>query len=144
MLFAELMKSINRAEVVCNDKTFPKVFPITEKFSVLFGTYNPERIDHVTNVIKHLAASDLVHTIYLTWHNPKLEVNNELKILQGTLQKPLVILEQTFDSLNNRFNPIEGLETEAVYILDDDIVVPLPDLEFAFQVRNNNKMMIGC
>jgi hypothetical protein len=137
--FAEVLNSINRTEAVCNDKPFPKVFPVTEKFSVLFGTYNPERIDHVANVIKHLAASELVHTIYLTWHNPKLEVNNELRILQDTLQKPLVILKQTFDSLNNRFNPIEGLETEAIYILDDDIVVSLPDLEFTFQVRSHNK-----
>ncbi|KAG2176402.1 hypothetical protein INT43_005636 [Umbelopsis isabellina] len=140
----ELMNSINRTEAVCNNKSFPKVFPITEKFSVLFGTYNPERIDHVTNVIKHLAASNLVHTIYLTWHNPKLKVNNELKVLQATLQKPLVILEQTFDSLNNRFNPIEGLETDAVYILDDDIVVPLPDLEFTFQVwKNRQDSIVG-
>ncbi|KAI9285942.1 glycosyl transferase family 64 domain-containing protein [Umbelopsis sp. AD052] len=117
-------------------------FPITDKFSVLLSTYNPDRIDHVTTLIRHLATSDLVHTIYLTWHNPKLEVNKELKELQEKLRKPLVILRQQFDSLNNRFNPIEGLETSAVYILDDDIVVSVPDLEFSFQVWQNRQHSI--
>jgi hypothetical protein len=130
------MNSIQRTESVCNGKHLSKSFPIIDKFSVLLSTYNPERIDHVTTLIRHLATSDMVHTIYLTWHNPKLEVNKELLELQESLKKPLVILSQKFDSLNNRFNPIEGLETAAVYILDDDIVVSIPDLEFTFEVRS--------
>jgi hypothetical protein len=129
-----LINSIYRTESVCNQKQLQKSFPITDRFSVLLSTYNPDRVDHVATLIRHLATSDLVHTIYLTWHNPKLEVNKELKELQEKLRKPLVILPQQFDSLNNRFNPIEGLETSAVYILDDDIVVSVPDLEFSFQV----------
>ena len=135
MISIGLMNSIQRTESVCTGKYLPKTFPVTDKFSVLLSTYNPDRIDHVTTVIRHLATSNLVHTIYLTWHNPKLKVNQEVKELQETLRKPLVILTQSFDSLNNRFNPIEGLETSAVYILDDDIVVSIPDLEFTFHVR---------
>ncbi|KAI8580284.1 hypothetical protein K450DRAFT_198674 [Umbelopsis ramanniana AG] len=137
-----LSNSINRTRNVCNQKQLSKFFPITDKFSVLLSTYNPDRIDHVTTLIRHLATSDLVHTIYLTWHNPKLEVSKELQELQEKLRKPLVILRQQFDSLNNRFNPIEGLETSAVYILDDDIVVSVPDLEFSFQVWQNRQHSI--
>jgi hypothetical protein len=129
---------------VCNKKNLSKSFPVKDKFSVLLSTYNPDRIDHVTTLIRHLATSDLIHTIYLTWHNPKLEVNKELEEIQEKLSKPLVILPQQFDSLNNRFNPIEGLETPAVYILDDDIVVSIPDLEFTFQVHSKIRLTMIC
>lgn len=53
-----------------------------------------------------------------------------------SLDNRVTVLEQAFDSLNNRFNPVPGIRTEAVYILDDDIFVDLKDLEFAFEVNH--------
>jgi hypothetical protein len=44
------------------------------------------------------------------------------------------ILTQMFDVLNNRFNPIDNLKAEAVYIIDDDIYINTEDLEFRFKV----------
>ncbi|PNH01218.1 hypothetical protein TSOC_012915 [Tetrabaena socialis] len=38
-------------------------------------------------------------------------------------------------SLNNRFWPLEGLRTEAVLSLDDDIVAPCEALDELFAVR---------
>jgi hypothetical protein len=38
-------------------------------------------------------------------------------------------------SLNNRFVPPEGLSTDAVFAVDDDIRVPCSDLDFAYEVR---------
>ena len=38
------------------------------------------------------------------------------------------------DNLNNRFKPIEGLRTDAIFSIDDDVVVPCSTLEFAFSV----------
>ncbi|OBZ84306.1 Glycosyltransferase family 64 protein C4 [Choanephora cucurbitarum] len=115
-------------------------FPIEDQFSVLISTYNPDRIEHLSLLIKHLLKSSKIHTVYITWHNPALQVPNSL--LQGIPTQDhtrVVILPQSFDSLNNRFNPIPGLQTDSVYIMDDDIFVGLEDLEFTFQAWQNRK-----
>ena len=38
------------------------------------------------------------------------------------------------DTLNNRFNPIRGLKTQAVFICDDDIFAPAAGIDFLFRV----------
>jgi hypothetical protein len=101
----------------------------------MISTYNPERIEHLSLIIRHLLKSPKVHTVFVTWHNPALQVPASLyQDIQKTDYPRLKILSQTFDSLNNRFNPVDELETEAVYIMDDDIYVDLNDLEFTFSV----------
>lgn len=108
---------------------------IGDQFSVLLSTYNPERIDHVALLIRHLLKSTKVHTVFVTWHNPKVKVPDELA---GIDPDRVRILRQTYDSLNNRFNPVNGIVTEAAYIIDDDVFMAIEDLEFAFQVRTGN------
>jgi hypothetical protein len=110
-------------------------FPIQDQFSVMISTYNPERIEHLSLIIRHLLKSTKVHTVFVTWHNPALEVPTSL--YNDLNEKDLArvkVLGQTFDSLNNRFNPTQELKTDAVYIMDDDIFLDLKDLEFTFSV----------
>lgn len=38
------------------------------------------------------------------------------------------------DNLNNRFKPIEDLRTDAIFSVDDDVIVPCGALDFAFTV----------
>lgn len=97
------------------------------------STYNPERIDHVALLIRHLLKSSKVHTVFVTWHNPKLDVPQELADIDPERVR---ILRQVYDSLNNRFNPVNEIVTEAVYIVDDDIFIDIDDLEFTFQVSH--------
>ena len=112
--------------------TLPK---ITDQFSVMISTYNPERINHLSLMIRHLLKSNKVHTVFVTWHNPNLQVPVSLyEHIKTRDHHRVKILTQTFDSLNNRFNPTIELQTEAVHILDDDIFINIRDLEFAFQV----------
>lgn len=112
---------------------------IGDQFSVLLSTYNPERIDHVALLIRHLLKSTKVHTVFVTWHNPKVKVPDELADIDPDRVR---ILRQTYDSLNNRFNPVNGIVTEAAYIIDDDVFMAIEDLEFAFQVRTGNLFTI--
>lgn len=101
----------------------------------MISTYNPERIEHLSLIIRHLLQSDQVHTVFITWHNPALQVPASL--YQDISEKDyerVKVLGQTFDSLNNRFNPVDELKTDAVYIMDDDIYVDLDDLKFTFSV----------
>ncbi|CAN6192925.1 unnamed protein product [Urochloa humidicola] len=47
-------------------------------------------------------------------------------------------------SLNNRFRPIRGLVADAVFSVDDDVVVPCSTLRFAFDVwRSAPNAMVG-
>lgn len=38
------------------------------------------------------------------------------------------------DNLNNRFKPIKDLANDAIFSIDDDIIVPCRTLEFGFRV----------
>lgn len=101
----------------------------------MLSTYNPERIRHLSLLIRHLLKSNKIHTVFVTWHNPDLQVPDTLyREIEETDYHRVKVLSQTFDSLNNRFNPTEELQTEAVYIMDDDIYIDLQDLEFTFSV----------
>jgi hypothetical protein len=101
----------------------------------MISTYNPERIEYLSLIIQHLLKSSKVHTVFVTWHNPALQVPASLyRSIQEKDYSRLKVLSQTFDSLNNRFNPVDQLQTDAVYILDDDVYVDIDDLEFTFSV----------
>ncbi|KAI8064250.1 glycosyl transferase family 64 domain-containing protein [Gilbertella persicaria] len=136
-------KNAKRQQNVCDaflEATFSNSnsFPIQDQFSVLISTYNPERIEHLSLLIQHLLKSSKIHTVFITWHNPALKVPSSL-FNHISEQDRVVILSQTFDSLNNRFNPIPELQTEAAYIMDDDIFIDLEDLEFTFHAWQSRK-----
>ncbi|KAL0075136.1 glycosyl transferase family 64 domain-containing protein [Phycomyces blakesleeanus] len=133
----------NRQRDIC-DKVAPNstshTFPLQNKFSVLLSTYNPERIEHISLLIRHLLRSSKVHAVYVTWHNPALEVPPSLLEALTSIERERVhILRQEYDSLNNRFNPIASLLTDSVYIMDDDIFMDLGDLEFTYQTWQAQK-----
>lgn len=121
----------DRRRLVCNDAMMVAPKNNVDQFTVLLSTYNPERIQHLQLLIQHLLQSTKVHKIFVTWHNPHLDVPDAL--LQ--MGERVTILQQSYDSLNNRFNPVNAIETEAVYIIDDDVVVDIQDIEFTFEVR---------
>ncbi|KAG0171052.1 Exostoses (Multiple)-like 3 [Apophysomyces sp. BC1034] len=123
-----------RQRAVCDSYDPIETYPVQDQFSVLVSTYTPERIEHLASLITYLLRSPKVHTVYVTWHNPKLEVPDSI-LVDDRVQ----VLTQEYDSLNNRFNPIPGLVTEAVYILDDDVFVDLDDLAFTFQAWQTRK-----
>lgn len=120
----------DRRRLVCGSNTDTMAPKILDQFSVLLSTYNPERIQHLQLLIQHLLTSTQIHKVFVTWHNPHLDVPDAL--LQ--MGERVTILQQSYDSLNNRFNPANAIETEAVYIMDDDILMDIQDIEFTFEV----------
>ncbi|CDH55749.1 alpha--n-acetylglucosaminyltransferase extl3isoform 1 [Lichtheimia corymbifera JMRC:FSU:9682] len=127
----------DRRRLLCDDASSTMMSPKNniDQFTVLLSTYNPERIQHLQLLIQHLLQSTQAHKIFVTWHNPHLDVPDAL--LQ--MGERVTILQQSYDSLNNRFNPINAIETEAVYIIDDDVLVDIQDIEFTFEVWRLNK-----
>jgi glycogenin len=118
------------------------------QFCVLIGTW--DRLDLLPTVIAHYQASPFVSKIYITWHNPASRPPKSLlKIMELNTRNapgkpPIEFLYQKFDSLNNRFNPLDRLDTQAVLICDDDIMVNLEDIHFAFRVwQENQQSLVG-
>ncbi|GAA5912955.1 hypothetical protein JCM8208_002413 [Rhodotorula glutinis] len=107
-------------------------FPVQEQYSVAISFYNPERLGYLTKLIKHYLLSDLVHTVFITWHSPNVPVPTDIKQLVAGGR--VAILKMDSDTLNNRFNPIRGLKTQAVFICDDDIFAPAAGIDFLFRV----------
>ncbi|GAA6057011.1 hypothetical protein JCM3770_000119 [Rhodotorula araucariae] len=107
-------------------------FPIQEQYSVAISFYNPERLEYLAKLIGHYLLSELVHTVFVTWHSPNVRVPPELKALVASGR--VKILTMKSDTLNNRFNPIPGLKTQAVFICDDDIFAPISGIDFLFRV----------
>lgn len=124
----------DRRRLVCGSNTDTMAPKILDQFSVLLSTYNPERIQHLQLLIQHLLTSTQIHKVFVTWHNPHLDVPDAL--LQ--MGERVTILQQSYDSLNNRFNPANAIETEAVYIMDDDILMDIQDIEFTFEVFHDD------
>src|SRR5690606_12573561 len=98
----------------------------------------------------HYQASPYVSKIYITWHNPASRPPKSLLNIMETNTRnapgkpPIEFLYQKFDSLNNRFNPLDRLDTQAVLICDDDIMVNLEDIHFAFRVwQENQQSLVG-
>ncbi|KAJ3036693.1 Exostoses (Multiple)-like 3 [Rhizophlyctis rosea] len=136
---------LSRAPVICeNFLNYTSRFPNTTHYSVLIGTW--DRIPYLLKAISHYRASPNVHTIFVTWHNPDAEIPPELQTLQDESEQntidptypPVVFLKQRTNTLNNRFNPIKRLRTRSVLIADEDVRVPLEDLDFAFGVHTQH------
>ena len=131
---------------ICADRWKHKLK--TDKFSVVIGTFgSDERLELLKLIITHFRNSSLVDRIYLTWHNPASSPPAHLTRLFTPTDKAVaqvVLLPQTTDSLNNRFNPIPGLRTRCVYIADDDVRIPIEDIETGFRSwQANQQRMVG-
>ncbi|KAJ3047981.1 Exostoses (Multiple)-like 3 [Rhizophlyctis rosea] len=117
-------------------------FPITDQYSVLVGTW--DRIPFLLKAISHYRQSSLVHTIFITWHNPALAIPDSLKQLETptsaniTTGPRIEFLKQHTNTLNNRFNPIRRLKTRHIFIADEDVRVPIEDIDFAFSLTDTN------
>lgn len=99
---------------------FPSIGPLLTYccFSICVCTHSCERVD----------------SIRVVW-SENGTVPNEEKDKEWFSSKKRVFYDKyTTTSLNNRFVPPEGLETDSVFAVDDDIRVPCSDLDFAYEV----------
>lgn len=63
----------------------------------------------------------------------------------GTAPKDIFFLPNYgYNTLNNRFNPTHLIRTEAMLMIDDDIRVSIPDVDFAFAVwKSHPERIVG-
>ena len=99
-----------------------------EKYTVYIMTYDRDEL--LKRVLKNYAQSVFVKSIIISWNNLQRVPPDLSDFADG---KELHVIQETTDSLNNRFKPHpELIKTRAVFNVDDDIIIPYPEVDFAF------------
>lgn len=103
-----------------------------DRFTIIIQTYN--RTDVLLKLLNHYQAVPHLQRIVIVWNNlaqpPPLKLWDSL----GPHPVPVVFKEQTSNQMRNRLQPFPEIESDAVLMLDDDTLVSVPDLSFAFSV----------
>ncbi|XP_051199071.1 glycosylinositol phosphorylceramide mannosyl transferase 1 [Lolium perenne] len=118
-------------------------------YAVVINTW--KRYDLMKRAVAHYSGCAGVDAVHVVWSEPqdppealRQSVLNCSRLLRdgGAAEVRFVVNKQ--DSLNNRFRPIPELRTDAVFSVDDDLIVPCSTLRFAFNVwRSAPSAMVG-
>lgn len=116
-----------------------------EQFSVVFIKWRTfesliEAVEHYRTNLSHIVAR-----IYISWNPsngvPPVELN-KYKYLKNT--PGVEVLFHRFESPNNHWNPIHGLQTRAVFFANDEHLPDAEKVEIAFETwRNNQNSAVG-
>ena len=102
--------------------------------------------------VSHYASCSRAEAIHVVWSEidpPSDSLKAHLEKLVSSeshgVRKPSLRFEvYEEDNLNNRFKPIEDLKNDAVFSVDDDVIVPCRTLDFAFTVwQSASDTMVG-
>ncbi|KAF7654914.1 hypothetical protein LDENG_00063090 [Lucifuga dentata] len=103
-----------------------------EKFTIIIQTYN--RTDILLKLLNHYQAVPHLQQIIIIWNNVGEQTPQKLLNSLGPHPVPMVFKEQTVNRMRNRLQPFPEIDTNAVLMLDDDLLVSVPDISFAFTV----------
>lgn len=102
------------------------------RFTIIIQTYN--RTDVLLKLLNHYQAVPHLQLIIIIWNNIGQPTPLKLWDSLGPHPVPLVFKEQTTNRMRNRLQPFQEIDTDAVLMLDDDTLVSVPDVSFAFSV----------
>ncbi|XP_068196963.1 exostosin-like 2 [Antennarius striatus] len=103
-----------------------------EKFSIVIQTHN--RTDILLKILNHYQAVPHLQQIIIVWNNIGVETPQKLWDSLGPHPVPVIFKEQTSNMMRNRLQPFPEIDTRALLMLDDDTLVSVPDVGFAFSV----------
>ncbi|KAL2920545.1 Glycosyltransferase family 64 protein C4 [Bienertia sinuspersici] len=109
-------------------------------YTVLINTW--KRNSLLKQCVAHYASchgTDAIHVIWSESDPPSASLTdylNKVVIAKShTAHKPTFKFDvNEEDNLNNRFKPIKDIRTDAIFSIDDDVIVPCGALDFAFTV----------
>lgn len=102
------------------------------QFSIIIQTYN--RTDILLRLLNHYQATPHLQRIVVVWNNVGVTTPQWLWDSYGPHPIPVVFKEQTTNRMRNRLQMFPEIKTDAVLMLDDDTLISVPDLSFAFSV----------
>nr|XP_046216430.1 exostosin-like 2 isoform X1 [Oncorhynchus gorbuscha] len=101
-------------------------------FTIVIQTYN--RTDVLLKLLNHYQAVPHLRRVIIVWNNIGERTPQELWDTLGPHPIPVVFKEQSVNRMRNRLQPFAEIDTDAVLMLDDDTLVSVPDISFAFSV----------
>lgn len=119
-------------------------------YTVLINTWKRDSL--LKQSVAHYAScsgTDAIHVVWSESEPPSESLRAHLKNVvlkrSQTAQKPNFRFDlNKEDNLNNRFKPIEDLRTDAIFSVDDDVIVPCRTLDFAFTMWQSAPLtMVG-
>ncbi|TMS09561.1 Exostosin-like 2 [Larimichthys crocea] len=103
-----------------------------QRFTIIIQTYN--RTDILLKLLNHYQAMPHLQRIIIVWNNIGEQTPLKLWNSLGPHPVPVVFKEQSSNRMRNRLQPFPEIDTDAVLMLDDDTLVSVPDISFAFTV----------
>ncbi|XP_048018697.1 exostosin-like 2 isoform X2 [Megalobrama amblycephala] len=103
-----------------------------DSFTIIMQTYN--RTDILLRLLNHYQAVPHLQCIIIVWNNPGEPPPRKLWDALGPHPVPVFFKEQSVNRMRNRLQPHPEIKTDAVLMLDDDTLVSVPDISFAFSV----------
>ncbi|KAL6873887.1 hypothetical protein ACP4OV_013969 [Aristida adscensionis] len=118
-------------------------------FAVVINTWKRHAL--LRRTAAHYAACAGVDAVHVVWSEPRPPPEALRRSLAAAANRsgsaaaaPVRFVINEGGSLNNRFRPIRGLATDAVFSVDDDLIVPCSTLRFAFSVwQSSPAAMVG-
>ncbi|XP_072297540.1 exostosin-like 2 [Eucyclogobius newberryi] len=102
------------------------------RFTIIMQTYN--RTDVLLKLLNHYQAMPHLQKIIIVWNNVGEPAPQKLWDSLGPHPIPIVFKQQNVNLMRNRLQPFQEIDTDAVLMLDDDTLVSVPDVSFAFSV----------
>ncbi|KAM9687196.1 exostosin-like 2 isoform 2-T3 [Trichechus inunguis] len=103
-----------------------------DSFTLIMQTYN--RTDLLLRLLNHYQAIPHLHKVIVVWNNIGEKGPDELWNSLGPHPVPVIFKLQTANRMRNRLQVFPELETSAVLMVDDDMLISAQDLVFAFSV----------
>lgn len=107
---------------------------------MLINTWRQKSL--LKQTVAHYSSCQSVDAIHLVWSESeqpseklKTYLNKIVVLKSQKAHKPNFRFDINADGEpNSRFKPIKNLKTDAIFSVDDDVVVPCSTLDFAFSV----------
>uniref|UniRef100_A0A0X3PFA6 Exostosin-3 n=2 Tax=Schistocephalus solidus TaxID=70667 RepID=A0A0X3PFA6_SCHSO len=114
------------------------MFPY-EQFTVVMLCYNRTSIALLS--LEALANLPYLHSVVVVWNGPEPP---PVYLRWPKLHVPILVVKGEKNSLNNRFAPYDIIKTDALLMLDDDVLLRHDEIILAFRVwRENRDRIVG-
>ncbi|KAB1274180.1 Exostosin-like 2 [Camelus dromedarius] len=113
-----------------------------DSFTLIMQTYN--RTDLLFRLLNHYQAIPYLHKVIVVWNNVGEKGPDELWNSLGPHPVPVIFKLQTTNRVRNRLQVFPELETNAVLMIDDDMLISAQDLVFAFSVWQRGESDLVC
>lgn len=118
-------------------------FGENEKYTMRINTFR--RNEDLKVIVRHYTQCPHIDSIQVIWSDLENKPPPVSFFKLGKdIQIPVLFEMHTVDSLNNRFNPLLPINTDAVYSTDDDVLISCEVMTMAFKMWLNSRApMLG-